>query len=150
MTLLAGSWDGQALTFLSSSEERGQAWVLHHYPGRDGADAEPMGKRAAILHLTVRFFGAGWYDAAFAFISGAEAATEPKALAHPYWGYLTGVITDIRVELVDVDRESVRVSFTFSEAQAAPFAFAAGATLSTAASAVSTSTAGLRSASAAL
>lgn len=149
---LSCTWRGLPLTVVRLTDEFGHDWVEHNYPGRDGAEVESMGRKAARFSGEAVFNGPTWHIQALGFVAMVENAslTGTGDFVHPFWETFTGTMLSARITHEDRKHDHARVEFTFLEAEAAPFAFAVASTLASAAAAASAASAAVAAALAAL
>lgn len=142
-------WEGLTITAERIVDDFGRDWTQHAYPGRDGVEVEDMGKRPARFDVDAVFFGETWFvelDWFVRLVRSAPARTV-GTFEHPFWGSFDGTIESVRVTHVDRKHNVGRVTFTFFESTAAPFAFEVSSSLASATAAaeaaVTTATAAL-------
>lgn len=154
-------WSGHELQVTRISDDVGHDWVEHVYPGRDGAELESMGARPRRFDLEALFMGVTWREDALDFLTQVQEAptiadfdldemTQITTLIHPWWGSISGAMGQARVTHEDRVHSSARITCTFVEGTAAPFAFEASASLPAAVAGAEAAHAGASAALAAL
>lgn len=124
--------------------------VEHAYPGRDGADLEPVGLEARRVTISGVIKGATWLSD-LAVLTAAVSAGGSHTLVHPQRGLLTGRIRSLSVTHRDEEHSLARVRIEFVEGRlVSQLAFLPAASLAASAAAVRSAASAASAAAAAL
>lgn len=140
---------GVPVGVLRITDQMGQVWVEHSYPGRPTSDWEALGMRSRVFQVDAVFQGISWYHDLI-WLKGKIEDGDAVIFVHPYWGTHIGVISDFSVTHQDRREDYAEARFTFRQGNQTAFSFSTGASLSTAAAAVYSSATSASSALAAL
>lgn len=131
VTPMQCAWNTIPLAVIRITDQFGQAWVEHSYPGLDMSEWEPLGRRSARFTVEAIFSGPLWEMAMRAFRYAVEDGVEGK-FRHPYWGTRHGICQDLTVIHSDKKEDYAEVRFTFVEGPAVGFCFSTADTFATA------------------